>query len=184
MKLYRFLSRISLLKKYSAKVMFVAFLGTHVPLFGVITVLIITSGSTLNKISFFLLTLGFTLLAAVVTLFVLNFLTSPVRKIQLSLNDYIEHNTIPNLPEDFDDELGLLMREVNCVIANMNTSLAQKDQIINTLTQGMRAPTADILAQLTLLKSAANPEEQGKCIKKIARSVNHQQKLVDDMALN
>jgi len=179
MRLYKLLSRIRLLKKYSAKVMFIAFLGTCVPLFGVIAVLIISSGSTINKISFFLLTLGFTLLAAVITMYVLNFLTSPVRKIQLSLNEYIENNTTPNLPEDFDDEMGLLMREVNSVITNMNTSLARKDQIIKSLAERLRVPSADILAQLKLLKSTTDPVEQQKCINSIASSVNHQLTLMD-----
>lgn len=98
MKLYQFLSRISFLKKHSAKLMFITFLGIHIPLIGIIVLLILSSGSTVNKPAFFLLTLCLTLLATGITLFVLNMLTFPLRKTQHSLHEYLEKDFIPNLP--------------------------------------------------------------------------------------
>lgn len=93
--------------------MFVAFLGLHIPLIGIIVLLILNSGSSINKAAFFLLTLGLTLLATVVTLFILNALISPLKQTQRALRAYINHMDTPLLPDVFEDELGLLMHDIN-----------------------------------------------------------------------
>lgn len=147
MKLYQFLSRIGFLKKYSAKFMFIAFLGMHIPLLGIIVFLILSSGSPVDRSVLFLLTLGLTLLATGITLFILNALTLPLSKTQHSLREYINNNSIPNLPAGHTDELGLLMHDINRL--GQKDINQEKEQMTLTLIQ-LRASAVNLSAQLEL----------------------------------
>jgi methyl-accepting chemotaxis protein len=178
MRLYKFLSGIPVLKNYSAKFMFISFLGIHIPLFGIIGLLILASGSNINKVSFLLLTIGFTLLATVITLFLLNLLIAPLRKVQLCLNNYIENKEIPNLPDGFTDEAGLLMRDVNTLIRNFSVCLAEKDETIEALSNSLSAQSAHILTLLELIKNEKNTTAQAGHLTGIERDLKEQLKLI------
>lgn len=181
MKLYRLLSGMPLLKNYTAKFMFIAFLGIHIPLFGIIAMLIAASGSDISKIDFFLLTLGLTLLATLITLFILNALMLPLKKTQRSLADYLANQTIPHLPEEYTDEMGLLMRDINTVIGSLHAHLDEKDRVIQALSHDLRAPATNILALIHLIKEEKDKDELNKYVARIEDSVNRQLKLMDTM---
>ena len=70
MKLYTLLSKIKFISKsYSLKFLFVAFLGIHIPLIGLIFFVIFTKDN-LSEYTILLITLFFTLLATSITLIV------------------------------------------------------------------------------------------------------------------
>jgi signal transduction histidine kinase len=181
MRLYKLLSGVRLLKNYTAKFMLIAFLGIHIPLFGVIGVLGITAGAPVNKTGLFLLVLGLTLLSTVVTLWVLSALTIPLKKAQLALSNYLISRTIPNLPENFTDEPGLLMRDINTVVSTLHNNLQEKDKVIKALSHDLRAPATNILALLALMKDETDTDELAKYVKRIEESVNRQLSLMDAM---
>lgn len=184
MKLYRSLSRIPLLKKYTAKFMFVAFLGIHIPLFGVIGVLIASSGTTVNKIAIFLLTLGLTLLATTITLFILNALVEPLKETQQSLSNYLKTKTMPGLPQDMTDEMGLLMRDVSTVVNVLHNSIDEKDRLIKTLSTDLKMPAINIQALIKQARQANNLSEADTYLAGIETAISQQLKLMDEITAN
>src|SRR5476651_1162800 len=125
MKLYAFLSGIKFLKKYNAKFTFITIVGIHLPVLWIMMVIIFSSAAIIDKAAYLLLAGALTLLATVITLFVLNSLTIPLQKTQFLLNEYLSNHALPDLPDNLDDEIGLMMRDINTLIKNEHTSLAQ-----------------------------------------------------------
>lgn len=71
--IYKSLNGNSVLKKsYSLKFLFVAFLGTHIPLIGIIIFIVSSKESVFSSSTTIILTLLFTLVAAIFTLTILN----------------------------------------------------------------------------------------------------------------
>ncbi|MES2275571.1 MAG: hypothetical protein V4592_06090 [Bacteroidota bacterium] len=181
MKLYRSLSGIKLLSNYTVKFMFVSFLGIHIPLFGIIGLLIYSSGSSINKASCFLLTLGLTLLSTTVTLLVLNGLVVPLKKAQRSLSDYIDKKSLPNLPDDMTDEMGILMRDINTVVATLHTNLGEKDQVIQALSHNLREPATRIQTIIKSIKAEQDPAATTKYLNDIDEAITSQLSLMDEI---
>ena len=179
MKLYQSLSGIKLLSNYTSKFMFVAFLGIHIPLFGVIGLLIYSSGSTIDKVSCFLLTLGLTLLATVVTLVILNGLVLPIKSAQRSLSDYLDKQAMPNLPTDMTDEVGILMRDINTVVAALHNCINEKNKVIDALSTDLRIPAENILDTVQLIKNEKDADKVAYYLKSIETTLNVQLKLID-----
>lgn len=127
MKLYKNLSRIKFLKKsYVSKFLFVAFLGIHIPLIGLI-VFIINFENAFSPMSIFLLTLLLTLVATAITLLILKSLMKPIEAMSKALDDYRKEKILPDLPQEFSDEAGKLMFNLQTTI-NENENLMQGKQ--------------------------------------------------------
>lgn len=163
--------------------MIVAFLGIHIPLFGVIGALVLSSGSTVSKGGIFLLTLGLTLLATTVTLFILNALISPLTKTQQSLTNYLKTKTLPELPQHMTDEMGLLMRDVSTVIDTMHTGQEEGDNMIKSFTHQMKQSAAGTLSIIEAAKQEADPALITRHLNSIQDNINQQLKLMDEIAV-
>lgn len=158
--------------------MVVAFLGIHIPLFGIIGALVLSSGSTVSKGGIFLLTLGLTLLATTITLFILNALVSPLTKTQKSLSNYLSTKTLPELPQYLTDEMGILMRDVNTMIIGQN----DKDRVIQSLAQQLKQPATDSLLLINAAKNETDPAKIAQHLEGIQSNINRQIKLMDETA--
>ncbi len=113
MRFYKALSGIGFLtKSYTMKFLFVAFLGIHVPLIGIVVYVGLWAPGNIQPVTLLLLTLGFTLAATAATLFVLNKLLEPVKLAMQSLEDYVATRKVPNLPKHFPDEVGVLLQSI------------------------------------------------------------------------
>lgn len=124
--LYSSLARFPLLKKsYTAKIMIVAFLGTHVPLLALILSFITSNtdswATTLRVLGIALLA---TLAGTGVTLYALRHLLMPVILTSEALQNYVKNKKLPFLPTKFIDEAGTLM-------ADTSQTLYQLDELIN-----------------------------------------------------
>lgn len=161
--------------------MFVAFLGIHIPLFGVIGALIISSGTTVNKLAIFLLTLGLTLLATTITLFVLNALVEPLKATQQSLANYLRTQTMPDLPQDMTDEMGLLMRDVSVAVNGLHAGMYEKDKLITALSTDLKRPATDIKSLIKQAREARDAAEAATYLDGIESAVNRQLKLIDEI---
>ena len=138
MKLYSTLSKISFLKKsYTNKFFFVAFLGIHIPLIGLIITLIFNKNAFSTQ-AILLFTLGFTLLATAVTLYVIKKIIVPINLASLSLAQYRKYRTVPNLPLRFKDEAGKLLYNVQKTISDNETYLNQKQDLVSLLTHDIK----------------------------------------------
>ena len=116
MKLYSQLSKIAFLKnRYVAKFLFVAFLGIHIPLIGLVFFVVYLEHH-LSPMNVFLITLVLTLFATVITLIILKNLMIPVMKGSKALLEYRNNLTIPQLPTEYTDEAGVMMRNIQATI--------------------------------------------------------------------
>ncbi len=127
--LYSSLAQFGLLKKsYTAKIMLVAFLGTHVPL---LTLLIsfVTSHSYSWEMAVRVLlnALVATLTGTVATLYALHYLLAPVILTSAALQEYLRTQKLPELPTEFADEAGTLM-------ADTSQTLHKLDELIHQIT--------------------------------------------------
>ena len=152
MKLYARLSKIGFLRNnYAFKFLFIAFLGIHIPLLGVIFFVLFFKNS-LSPNSILLAVLIFTLLAAFATLMILKNLIKPIITASKSLFVYRENRTISNLPLDYTDEAGLLMSNIQKTIEATENLLKDKQDLIFLLTHDMKnfALQPNALAQLII----------------------------------
>jgi diguanylate cyclase (GGDEF)-like protein len=129
LNLYSFLGHLPWLKKsYTAKIMVVAFLGTHVPLLTLIGWFLTSNAySVETSVRVLLVALLATLAGTAATLYTLRYLLLPVILTSEALQNYLDTRTLPNLPTEFADEVGTLM-------ANSSQTLYKLDELIHYIT--------------------------------------------------
>jgi EAL domain-containing protein (putative c-di-GMP-specific phosphodiesterase class I)/GGDEF domain-containing protein len=149
LKLYTAISRFGALN-YRAKIMIVAFLGTHVPLLAIVGFYLFR---TTSDMAIIWSTLGVALVATLVgtgiTLFVLNQLLQPVLLTSKVLRTYRQSRAIEALPTDFTDEAGTLMADASATLNQLEQSLKtlettdlvtgmlNRRALVNTLSTGL-----------------------------------------------
>ncbi|MEH1950986.1 MAG: EAL domain-containing protein [Nostoc sp.] len=126
LNLYSFLARFPLLKKsYTAKIMLVAFLGTHIPLLSLLLSFVISNSYSLEMtIRVMLIALLATLAGTAVTLYAIHHLLKPVILTSAALQNYLNTKALPELPTEFTDEVGTLM-------ADTSQTLHKLDELIH-----------------------------------------------------
>ncbi len=129
LNLYSFLARFALLKKsYTAKIMIVAFLGTHVPLLTLLITFVLSNSFSMEiAIRVLVIALFATLAGTAATLYALRHLLAPVILTSAALQDYLNNKTLPKLPTQFVDEAGTLM-------ADTTQTLRKLDELIHYIT--------------------------------------------------
>ncbi|MEH2393743.1 MAG: EAL domain-containing protein [Nostoc sp.] len=127
--LYSFLAHFGWLKKsYTAKIMLVAFLGTHVPLLTLLLSFVISNSYSLEMVvRVMIIALLATLAGTAATLYALNHLLKPVILTSAALQNYLNTKTLPELPTEFVDEAGTLM-------ADTSQTLHKLDELIHYIT--------------------------------------------------
>ncbi|MBS7232972.1 HAMP domain-containing histidine kinase [Flavobacterium psychroterrae] len=158
MKLYHNLSQISFLKKsYAFKFLFVAFIGIHIPLIGILF-FVLYYNHTVSPTSILIFSLMMTLLATLITLLVLNQLIRPISIASKSLNDYRNNRKLSVLPTDYSDEAGLLMCNIQESIYEAESFINEKQDLIYMLSHDLKnfAGNPQGLAKLII---SENPSE-------------------------
>jgi diguanylate cyclase (GGDEF)-like protein len=120
--LYSFLARFGVLKKsYTAKIMLVAFLGTHVPLLTLLTTFVISNSYSWEMtVRVLVIALLATLAGTAATLYALRHLLAPVILTSAALQDYLNTKKLPELPTEFADEAGTLMADTSQTIHKLD----------------------------------------------------------------
>lgn len=130
--LYAWMSRFARLD-YRGKIMLVACLGTHVPLFALLLYFVIEYDHELPKLlSILAVALVATLLGAIATLIGVNALLQPMLKTSAALRDYRERNALPQLPTGYTDEAGVLMSDAQHSIRDLDASLERVKHLDET----------------------------------------------------
>ncbi|QLE58632.1 bifunctional diguanylate cyclase/phosphodiesterase [Nostoc sp. TCL26-01] len=124
--LYSFLAHFKFLhKSYTAKIMLVAFLGTHIPLLSLLFSFVISNSYSWEMAIKVLVTaLLATLIGTAATLYALHHLLVPVKLTSAALREYLDTKTLPQLPTEFVDEAGTLM-------ADTSQTLHKLDELID-----------------------------------------------------
>lgn len=179
MKTYDKLSKITFLKKYSFKFLFVAFIGIHIPLIGLILYLAFGGNEVLDPISVFIAVLIFTLAATGVTLFILNKLLEPIIFAKESLNDYITSKKRPQLPTNYTDEVGILLKEIQFSIQTLDELLEEKQDMIGLMSHDLKNPLAAVITYSELIPSADTAEKKQKLSEKIKNAAEVQRDIIN-----
>lgn len=161
MKVYEKLDSISFLRKnYVFKFLFVAFVGIHIPLIGILF-LVLYSKADFSTTHLLLFTLVMTLVATGITLILLKKLVKPITLSSNALSGYKLNRTISSLPIQFSDEAGLLLSNIQDSILKTEAFINEKKDLIYLLSHDLKnfAVNPKALAQLILEK---NPSREIK----------------------
>jgi signal transduction histidine kinase len=151
MVLYKKLAQIGFLKNsYAFKFLFVAFIGIHIPLIGLLFFVLYGSQNiSPNMILVFALVM--TLTATILTLFILKRLIKPIEVASKALNDYRTDRVFSDLPLNFTDEAGLLMRNIHESIQDNETFIKDKQDMVYLLSHDLRTFAGNPQAIATLI---------------------------------
>lgn len=169
--LYSKLSKLPFLRMhYSGKFLFVAFIGIHIPL--IIIVLITVTGTfSFTKETTLIACLLATLAASALTLYFLNQLLWPLHKAKTALERYLTHQELPNLPTRFEDEAGILLKQLQQTLEQQNQLLDEKKDTIQLLSHNVQLPFEQFSHLSTLIIQETDLEklhELGRTIKEIS----------------
>jgi signal transduction histidine kinase len=181
MKIYHQLSNIKFLKKYSYKFLFVAFIGIHIPLIGMIVFVISSQGEKLHSTTIILISLILTLMATGVTLFFLNLLLEPLIKSKNALESYVDKDVLPNLPLNYTDEAGILMQKLQVTILKLDELMTAKDDLISLISHDVRAPLAHIISYAELSQNTVDEDKLKSYSNKIITSGKQQLNLLESI---
>lgn len=179
MKTYDKLSKITFLKKYSFKFLFVAFIGIHIPLIGLILYLAFGGNEVLDPISVFIAVLIFTLAATGITLFILNKLLEPIIFAKESLSKYIVNKTTPQLPTNYTDEVGILLKEIQFSIQTLDELLEEKQDMIGLMSHDLKNPLAAVITYSELIPMADTDDKKEKLSAKIKDAAEVQRDIIN-----
>lgn len=138
MKLYKKLSQIGFLKNsYAFKFLFVAFIGIHIPLIGLLF-FVLYGGKSISADTILIFALVMTLVATGATLFFLKQLIKPIEVASKALHVYRNKRIVPSLPTNFSDEAGLLMSNIQDSIAENENFITEKQDLVYLLSHDLR----------------------------------------------
>jgi signal transduction histidine kinase len=132
------LSQVSFLKKsYAYKFLFVAFIGIHIPLIGILF-FVLYGDSTISANSILIFSLIMTLLATMVTLLTIKKLIKPIVVASKALDDYRTSRKLSVLPAYYQDEAGLLMRNIQESIDEAESFINEKQDLIYMISHDLK----------------------------------------------
>ncbi|MFT3823801.1 MAG: HAMP domain-containing sensor histidine kinase [Chitinophagaceae bacterium] len=180
--IYDRLSRIGFLSRsYTFKFLFVAFLGIHIPLIGLIVFVLFHPGVVSTGFVLFL-TLLLTLSATAITLLVLNGLLSPLRQSRHTLQDYLDKGHLPELPTHYTDEAGQLMQHIQFTLTDLNNLLEEKKDLTALLSHDLRIPLRNVQTFAEIMQQQQLSEEEVKQMAGIIiDSTKEQQQLLNNI---
>jgi len=180
MKLYHNLSQIGFLKKsYAFKFLFVAFIGIHIPLIGILFFVLYYNHSV-SPTSILVFSLIMTLLATLITLVVLNQLIKPISIASKSLDDYRNNRKLSILPTEYTDEAGLLLCNIQESIYEAESFINEKQDLIYMLSHDLKnfAGNPQGLANLII---SENPSDSVRQLAELIReSTNLQFRYIEN----
>jgi signal transduction histidine kinase len=171
---YKKLSQISFLSSsYVFKFLFVAFIGIHIPLIGLLF-FVLFGNISISPIFVLIFALIMTLIASAVTLLILKQLVRPIEIASKALRSYRDERQLPDLPMNYYDEAGFLMRNIQESIVEHENFIVEKQDLIYLLSHDLKnfAAQPQSLARLILDE---NPTETVKELAELIYQSSNQQ---------
>jgi diguanylate cyclase (GGDEF)-like protein len=120
-------------KSYLGKIVFVIFLGTHLPLIALVLYLLLISpfgsGPALGVVAPLLVA---TLVGTAAALYALRGLVAPICLTSHSLREYLDSRRLPELPVEFTDEAGRLMADVQYTLESLDATIQSLEGLSGT----------------------------------------------------
>jgi signal transduction histidine kinase len=148
-------------KSYSLKFLFIAFLGIHIPLIGIICYLLM-GPAQLKPLPVFLIVLVLTLVATALTLYLLNGLLFPLKQSKLALENYLGKQELPTLPQEYIDEAGILMNKLQDSLLSLDTMIQEKRDLASLLSHDLKQPLAVISNTAEAIALTTDPAQLQK----------------------
>lgn len=152
MKTYISLNKIGLKKSYAFKFLFVAFIGTHIPLIGILLYVLFSSQKEFNSFAVVGIVLGLTLVAAFFTLIVLNQLLSPIKLAASTVMKFRKTAEISALPKEYTDEVGVLLSNIDVTLHQIYAMRLERENYLNLIVHDLKSPLNSIVSLSTLLQ--------------------------------
>ena len=179
MKMYERLSNIKFLKNsYAFKFLFVAFVGIHIPLIGML-LFAVYGNKTISASTILIFALVMTLLATAVTLFFLKQLNKPIETASKALDNYRNERKVPVLPTNFSDEVGLLMSNIQKTIIDHERFISEKQDLIYLLSHDFKNFTGNSQGLAELILHENPSKDVSDYAKLILQSTNQQFIFID-----
>lgn len=162
-RIYQGLSQWPLIKKsYPAKFMVIAFIGIHIPLI-ILSICLVFDTFNLTRLSAILVVLVATLVATIIALYTFYQLLAPLSNSKKALENYLKNKELPNLPVNYNDEAGILMKEIQHSLTALDTLIEEKKDVAALLSHDLRTPLTQFVGLGQLLKR----EETGQRVQEI-----------------
>lgn len=180
MHFYKKLSSIGFLRKsYAFKFLFVAFIGIHLPLIGLIF-FVLYGNIGFSSTTILIFTLVMTLIATATTLYVLKKLIKPIELASKALNDYKKDRKIIELPTNFTDEAGLLLGYINNSIQENEKFITDKQDLIYLLSHDLKTYAGNPQALATMILELHPTEEIKELAELIYQSTSQQFQYIEN----
>jgi diguanylate cyclase (GGDEF)-like protein len=131
MALYTWMDRL-FPRRFTHKIFLMAFLGIHVPLISFTGYVLLSTDSWSVFLNDLLLLLGATLLGTGLTLWGMHQLLAPLFQIKHAMAVYESTGQIEALPNQFRDELGEVMQQVNRLVFHVSEHVADQQRKAHT----------------------------------------------------
>jgi signal transduction histidine kinase len=180
MRLYTSLSKLKYLDtSYSFKYLFIAFLGIHIPLIGIVVYALASGFKTFQPSTVIWCTLFFTLIACALTLWMQNALAKPIIITKDALNDYLNYKTLPTLPTDFKDEVGVLMNNTSITLNELDILFNEKRDFIYLLSHDLKTPLHNVMTLLQLMQEDHSNESKDEYLYLLKQASRQQMHLIN-----
>lgn len=111
-------------RSYLGKILFVSFMGVHVPLIAAVAYALTTAGFSTEAITpVLIVVLIATLIGTGLTFAALYALLAPVREACAAIRIYLSDRTVPTLPVQYNDAAGMLLKDVQEGVTRLDTAL-------------------------------------------------------------
>lgn len=183
MYLYDLLCKWPFLKGYAGKFLFVAFIGTHTPMIGLIFYLII-AGNIQDQWAIVLVVFFFTGFTTAATLLAIHRLLGPVRMAAHGLNSYLASGVKPQLPRQYEDEAGLLLKDIDRTITELDHIITSHHGTLTRMAQFLNIPSRSILLMTEELLQQNYPQPHSSYLKNIQQISLRQMNFAEEMLQN
>ncbi len=176
MPLYQLLNKVPLLRQsYAAKFLFIAFLGIHIPLLGMLAYYL-NSHQKEFPLHDFIVILILTLVATGLTLLVLFALLAPItRSVHLIKTYPLRNKTSQSEQDDLElDEAGILVRSIESMLEDMKERENWREELLSIMSHDLRSPVSTIVTLADLIELSTKEQETKDLIKHI-QNFSHQQ---------
>ena len=108
----------------------------------------------------------------------------PIKLASSSLKVYLESQQLPNLPTNYKDEVGVLLKDLQFSIEVFDNLIDSKQQAIVILSHDLRNPCSGILMSLDLLDNEESESDRESILKNIKTLANNQLTLMESTLSN
>lgn len=181
MRLYNALSRFRpTSNSYSKKFLLVAFIGIHLPIIALVTALLFTN-LTESKWTIVLVVLIMTLVSSILTLTILNKLTSPILRAAEGVQAYRSQRTIPNWKRNGGDELSSLLQNLESMLHELEVHRIHQEDMSMLLSHDLRSPISAAIQTIELSKSQDDIVEMKDTLVQLQDYLKDQLSFIDVM---